>query len=165
MNEWTDGCLVPAAASELKSSSGCLQQSSGAKMGCKWNVWTACKREGCTERALSRHPGLAECSASLPVVTVEPCAAVTASRYLLQMRSQKEQVEVSECITLHLHSSHSPTARVSFLILFTRFPPMISIHSPSSRSSLTASHAAPTRPHQPRVKWHFSPGASQCRRC
>lgn len=33
-----------------------------------------------------------------------------------------EQVEVSECITLHLHSSHSPTPRVSFLILFTRFP-------------------------------------------
>lgn len=108
--------------SRLKSSSGCLQQSSGAKMGCEWNVWTACKREGCTEHALSQHPRLAEQSTSLPVVTVEPCAAVTASRYLLQMRSQMEQVEVSECITLHLHSSHSPTARVSFLILFTSFP-------------------------------------------
>lgn len=33
-----------------------------------------------------------------------------------------EQVEVSECITLHLHSSHSPTPHVSFLILFTCFP-------------------------------------------
>lgn len=149
MNEWTDGCLVPTAASQLKSSSGCLQQSSGAKMGCEWNVWTACKREGCTEHALSQHPRLAERSASSPAVTAEPWAAVTASRYLLQMSSQMERVEVSERITLHLHSSHSPTPRVSFLILFTRFPQDIdplSVPSAQHSSHLTRLPLDPTSP-------------------
>lgn len=107
------------------------------KMGCEWNVWTACKREGCTEHAPRQHPRLAERSASLPAVTAETRAAVTASRYLLQTRYQMEQAEVSECITLHLHSSHSPTPRVSFLILFTRFPRDIDpLSVPSAQLSL-----------------------------
>lgn len=159
--------LVPSsAASQLKSSSGCLRQSGGTQMACAGNVWTTCKTKG---RVLGED---VFCLDHLPNPAVAPLLAGRCLSSLQPKHCDSLQipftdevpngVKVIECITLNLHPPLlSNTVSSSSLAPSGYW----SMHSPfhwthRSRLRHVAPHLASSAGGE---QWHLSPAPSACK--
>lgn len=151
MNGRTDGCLAPSAVSKLKWWCACLQQNGAALTGCVENVWTVCKTKACAERALT---GACNCCCW----SLQPWQPPDTFNRWGPKWSKGQWMH-------HTPSPSLPLCNTLFrlLLLFYINSLRLLIHPPSLplKALLSLHLMACIWPHEPRLKWHFSPAASQ----